>query len=150
MRKNCNLRLQLQPSDLGSLQQRQPIMEDSPDKQQRRQQDQQQVQQQLTIFYNGRVCVCHVDESQARTIITLANNAAAGSKITRSSDREEEEDTGVSPRSRYHRTNSISHPYYKSSSSPSPTTVVSMKRSLQRFLQERRHRILDTSPYNVR
>ncbi|KAI7725175.1 hypothetical protein M8C21_009794, partial [Ambrosia artemisiifolia] len=82
--------------------------------------------QQLTIFYDGKVSVCDVTELQARTIIKLAS--------------EEMDD-------KWRRTpgsTTSSEP----SSSPLMSGGLSMKRSLQRFLQKRKHRIQATSPYH--
>ncbi|CAK7350192.1 unnamed protein product [Dovyalis caffra] len=114
MRRNCDLELRLVPFS-DSDHHRQPIMEESTDS-----------PQQLTIFYNGTVCVCDVTELQARAILTLAGR--------------EMEDKSRSP---------------EGSQPTSPTlpsqlcsrTGLSMKRSLQRFLQKRKHRIQATSPY---
>lgn len=91
----------------------------------------QQEQKQLTIFYNGRVLVCDVAELQARAILMLASR--------------EMEDRLRSPVG--------SEP---SASSPiSPSQLYSpvglpMKRSLQRFLKKRKHRIQATFPCKVK
>ncbi|KAL3851496.1 hypothetical protein ACJIZ3_013378 [Penstemon smallii] len=77
-----------------------------------------QQQQPLTIFYNGRVAVSDVTELQARAIIKLAS-------------RENEEKS----------TSSNEPQLY------SPVSGLSMKRSLQRFLQKRKTRAEATSPY---
>ncbi|KAK1420360.1 hypothetical protein QVD17_21890 [Tagetes erecta] len=77
--------------------------------------------QQLTIFYDGKVCVCDVTELQAKTIIKVA-----GEEI----DENWRKNVGCS--------------------SPLMSPLVcnqGMKRSLQRFLQTRKHRIQSTSPY---
>ncbi|XP_065877207.1 protein TIFY 5A-like [Euphorbia lathyris] len=71
--------------------------------------------QQITIFYNGNVCVSDVTELQAKAILLLATRE----KITSSRG---------------------------SSSNPNG---LSMKRSLQRFLQKRNHRIQSTFPYHI-
>ncbi|KAH9749467.1 protein TIFY 5A [Citrus sinensis] len=75
-------------------------------------------QQQLTIFYNGQVCICDVTEFQAKAILLLAS-------------REMEPASPANPESQLY----------------SPNSGLSMKRSLQRFLQKRKHRSLATSPY---
>ncbi|XP_068655989.1 protein TIFY 5A-like [Aristolochia californica] len=83
--------------------------------------------QQITIFYNGRVCVCDVTEIQARAILCMAK-------------RETEE------RLRAH-SSSPSSPCTTQNTQAQPTGL-SMKRSLQRFLQKRKSRIQSTScPY---
>ncbi|KAF8391063.1 hypothetical protein HHK36_023363 [Tetracentron sinense] len=79
--------------------------------------------QQLTIFYDGRVCYTDVTELQARTIILLASEEM-DEKMMNTPRREP-----VSP------------------SLQSPLSSLSMKRSLQRFLQKRNIRIRATSPY---
>ncbi|KAK4349391.1 hypothetical protein RND71_032146 [Anisodus tanguticus] len=84
-----------------------------------------QPQQQLTIFYNGKLVVSDATELQAKAIIYLAS-------------RKMEEETNKTP-------SPMSKP-----SSPllQPQTGPFMKRSLQRFLQKRKNRIQNTSPYH--
>ncbi|MBA0595059.1 hypothetical protein Gorai_011938, partial [Gossypium raimondii] len=55
MRRNCNLELRLLPSSYPS---------DSHDMMEERIESPETQQQQLTIFYNGRVCVSDVTELQ--------------------------------------------------------------------------------------
>ncbi|KAK6124050.1 hypothetical protein DH2020_042196 [Rehmannia glutinosa] len=81
--------------------------------------------QQLTIFYNGRVASCDATELQARTIIFLAS-------------KEMEEKSNNSPGS--DPCSPVLH---------SPTTNLSMKRSLQRFLEKRKTRAQAMSPYPI-
>ncbi|KAL6561963.1 hypothetical protein OROGR_002970 [Orobanche gracilis] len=86
--------------------------------------------QPLTIFYNGRVASCDATEQQARTIIFLAS-------------REMEE---KSKGSRHGGSNPCS-PFLANSPICSPTnTNLSMKRSLQRFLEKRKSRAQAMSP----
>ncbi|WCJ27418.1 jasmonate-zim-domain protein 7 [Euphorbia peplus] len=85
--------------------------------------------QQITIFYNGNVCVSDVTQLQAKAILMLARRervvkSGPGSSSSSSS----------------------------SSSSESPScdpNGLSMKKSLQRFLHKRNHRIQSTFPYNI-
>ncbi|KAM7500563.1 hypothetical protein LguiA_024977 [Lonicera macranthoides] len=83
--------------------------------------------QQLTIFYNGRITACDVTELQARAIILLASKEMEESK------------TPTSPPLM-----TLQSQLYSPSGS---STGLSMKKSLQRFLQKRKHRIQATSPY---
>ncbi|KAL8045622.1 hypothetical protein ABFX02_08G126600 [Erythranthe guttata] len=87
--------------------------------------------QELTIFYNGRVAVCDATELQARAIIWVASHAVV------------EDKTNGSPGS-----DPVSSPLL-SPSMYSPSSVVSMKRSLKMFLQKRKTRSQATSPYPV-
>ncbi|KAF8413561.1 hypothetical protein HHK36_001552 [Tetracentron sinense] len=118
LRRNCKLDLCLRPSaslpatDSGS----DTMMDGSTGS----------PQQQLTIFYNGRLCVGDATELQARAIIWLAS-------------REIEERMNTS------RSESVS-PSLQSQVLYSPSGL-SIKRSLQRFLQKRKKRIQATSPY---
>ncbi|KAK1279457.1 hypothetical protein QJS04_geneDACA017696 [Acorus gramineus] len=90
---------------------------------QRRQQNNNHHQnQQLSIFYGGRVCVCDVTEIQAMEIINAAKRRTEEEEEERRRRREEEEEERM--------------------------TGVSMKRSLQRFLQKRKTRSeVAKSPY---
>ncbi|KAH7545162.1 protein TIFY 5A [Ziziphus jujuba] len=145
MRRNCNLELRLLPpsasflsADSSELPQHHHrnysinMMEESsespPSHSQQQQQQQQHQHQPLTIFYNGNICVCDVTELQARTILFYASKEVEERLKT---------PTGNDPCS----------PNVQSQMS-SPTAGLSMKRSLQRFLQKRRHRVQATSPYN--
>ncbi|KAG6594460.1 Protein TIFY 5A, partial [Cucurbita argyrosperma subsp. sororia] len=119
MRRNCNLELRLSPTTTAAVANAAAASSSA---------DNGSLQsQQLTIFYNGRICVCDVTELQARAILKLAT-------------REMEEKDLNEPTS----------PMLQQSPVPrTPTTPgLSMKRSLQRFLQKRKHRVQATSPYN--
>ncbi|XP_049372599.1 protein TIFY 5A-like [Solanum verrucosum] len=86
--------------------------------------DEEKEQQKLTIFYDGKVVVSDATEVQAKAIIHLANREMKGNTKILSS---------------------LSEP-------PSPLlqsqTEVSMKKSLQRFLQKRKSRTQAISPYH--
>uniref|UniRef100_A0A5B7AIU0 Protein TIFY n=1 Tax=Davidia involucrata TaxID=16924 RepID=A0A5B7AIU0_DAVIN len=122
MRRNCNLELRLLPPSASfhstDHRHQQPMLDLLSGSPKEK-----QSQQQLTIFYKGRVSVCDVTEIQARAIIMHAS-------------REMEEKMKTPP----------SSPLLQSQLY-SPIGL-SMKRSLQQFLQKRKHRIQATSPYN--
>ncbi|KAM1008223.1 hypothetical protein ACFX13_004768 [Malus domestica] len=129
MRRNCNLELQLQlhnPSADSS------FPNPNETQQQEQHEQQQQQQQQMTIFYNRMMCVRDVTELQARSIIFLANK-----------EMEERVKSPFTP-------SGSSEPPSPNLMSPlgSPVAGTSLKRSLQRFLQERKHRNQATSPYH--
>ncbi|GKU92596.1 hypothetical protein SLEP1_g6305 [Rubroshorea leprosula] len=123
MRRNCNLELRLLPS-IDSDDRRHWMEETgkSPESQ----------QQQLTIFYNGRICVCDATELQARAILTMATREIMGERMNLKTP------TGTDPVSP-----TLPFQVY------SPSAGVSMKRSLQRFLQKRKNRIQTTFPYQL-
>ncbi|TKY59805.1 TIFY 5A [Spatholobus suberectus] len=132
MRKHCNLELRLFPPSLSDLR---PMMEaevnESPQLQDPHHQRPQQPQYHpLTIFYDGKICVSDVTELQARSILMLANKEMEKRVMT---------PTGSEPSSPILQS---PHNMY------SPGTGLSMKRSLQRFLQKRKNRVQETSPYN--
>ncbi|KAL1560452.1 protein TIFY 5A-like [Salvia divinorum] len=79
--------------------------------------------QQLTIFYDGKMSSCDATELQARAIISLASRKT------------EEKPSKNSP--------AMNSPVY------SAATGLSMKRSLQRFLEKRKSRAQSISPYLI-
>ncbi|XP_023544865.1 protein TIFY 5A [Cucurbita pepo subsp. pepo] len=119
MRRNCNLELRLSPTSSAiaavSDQSSAAVAAANASPQ----------SQQLTIFYNGRICVCDATELQAIAILKLATR--------------EMEEKGP---------NETPWPILQQSpAAVTPTTPgLSMKRSLQRFLQKRKHRAQPTSP----
>ncbi|XP_020679245.1 protein TIFY 5A-like [Dendrobium catenatum] len=91
--------------------------------------------QQMTIFYDGRVCVSDVTELQAKAILEMAKKELRLDEKQGGGNRQEEINTAALP---------------------APATQLmspgqSMKRSLQRFLQKRKTRIAESSsPYGFR
>ncbi|KAK4271857.1 hypothetical protein QN277_020487 [Acacia crassicarpa] len=123
MRRNCNLELRLFPSfETRSTEQD----GESP----------QQNLQKLTMFYDGKMCVFDVNEVQARWILTLANR--------------EMKERARTPNGYGSGSGSGSEPSSPNTTVPmySPNSGLSMKRSLQSFLQKRKNRILEASPYH--
>nr|ASU87518.1 jasmonate ZIM-domain protein [Dendrobium catenatum] len=98
--------------------------------------------QQMTIFYDGRVCVSDVTELQAKAILEMAKKELRLDEKQGSGNRQEEINTAASPAA--------------VTEGPAPATQLmspgqSMKRSLQRFLQKRKTRIAESSsPYGCR
>ncbi|KAF9672535.1 hypothetical protein SADUNF_Sadunf11G0052300 [Salix dunnii] len=138
MKRNCNLELRLlTPADSDNQHRGyQPLnrfMGNSraeATNESRQSELEQQEQKQLTIFYKGRVLVCDVEELQARAILLLAS---------REMEAKSRSPVGPEP---------------SASSQILPSQLYSpvglpMKRSLQRFLKKRKHRIQATFPYNV-
>uniref|UniRef100_A0ACD5U9N7 Uncharacterized protein n=1 Tax=Avena sativa TaxID=4498 RepID=A0ACD5U9N7_AVESA len=128
----------------------------------------------MTIFYNGRVCAVDVTEQQARTIITMANHQilTQQQQQRRDSDRhlQLEDSTSSSnnnnaaahcrgapaPQRPAPSLVSSPHPHHQGLIGAAEGTVVShaaaaglsMKRSLQQFLQKRKTRVAAVgSPY---
>lgn len=139
---NCNLELRLFPT--SDEDHRHPQTESySNDQEPPQQQQQQQKPQKLTIFYNGTVCVCDATELQAKAILMLASREMEDNKIRKFS-------SGPSSSS-----SSSGKPVSPIRTSPPPVyssknnTALSMKRSLQRFLQKRNNRMQATYPYNM-
>ncbi|RZB96094.1 Protein TIFY 5A isoform B [Glycine soja] len=95
------------------------------------QQQQPQPQHPLTIFYDGKISVSDVTELQARSILMLANKEMEKRVMTPTGSEPSSPILLQSPHNMY-----------------SPGTGLSMKRSLQRFLQKRKNRVQETSPYH--
>ncbi|XP_027343284.1 protein TIFY 5A-like [Abrus precatorius] len=127
MRRNCNLELRLFPPSHSDLR---PIMEAELNESPQQLDQQQQQHHPLTIFYDGKICVSDVTEHQARSILMLANKETEERVRT---------PTGSEPSSPLLQSH---HNLY------SPGSGLSMKRSLQRFLQKRKNRVQETSPYH--
>ncbi|KAJ4824590.1 hypothetical protein Tsubulata_007141 [Turnera subulata] len=127
MRRNCNLELRLVTSPEPDYHHRyQPMMEESDENT-----TVQQGQEQLHRFCNAKFIAFDAAEIQARAIILLASRGMEhNSRLMRSPTGGETCSSPTLP----------SHLY-------SPTGGLSMKRSLQRFLQKRQNRIQATSPY---
>nr|XP_043622161.1 protein TIFY 5A [Erigeron canadensis] len=135
MRRNCNLELRLVPPSPFIFSDHHHGQQNTREEQHRagggESKEKLKQEQQLTIFYDGKVSVCDVTELQARTIIKLASD-------------EIEEKWRRTPGS-----TTSSDQQYSPLVSPAlgNQTGLSMKRSLQRFLQKRKNRIQATSPY---
>ncbi|XP_057535746.1 protein TIFY 5A-like [Amaranthus tricolor] len=94
-------------------------------------------QEQMTIFYNGRICVCDVTQDQARSIISLASRY----KSTE----------GMMCRSQYTGGDDANHSISQTLQSQrlcAQNGTQSMKRSLRQFLEKRKHRAQSTFPYH--
>ncbi|KAL5150969.1 Protein TIFY 5A [Glycine soja] len=137
MRRNCNLELALfLPSDSGPRHHHSMVEEASEISpiqnffHHHHRQEQQQ-QQPLTIFYDGNICVADVTELQAKSILLLANRKLEERVRT---------PTGSEP----------SSPAVMQSNNQlySPGTGLSMRKSLQRFLEKRKNRVQEASPYH--
>ncbi|XP_038987904.1 protein TIFY 5A-like [Phoenix dactylifera] len=117
----------------------------SANSEQNQQRHQQQQQQQITIFYNGQLCVSDVTEFQARAIISMAK---------------QEMDDRMNKHHHQHQQHQFQQKHHNKSTPPQPPASssqampevlnqgLSMKKSLQRFLQKRKTRINALSPYN--
>ncbi|XP_027339364.1 protein TIFY 5A-like [Abrus precatorius] len=132
MRRNFNLELALFPlCDSDHRHQHHMVEEarESPMQNYLHHHHQQEQQQPLTIFYDGKICVADVTELQAKSILMLANKRMEERVKT---------PTGSAP----------SSPTIRHSHNQLNSPGLSMRRSLQRFLQKRRHRTQEASPYN--
>ncbi|KAF5194827.1 Tify 5a [Thalictrum thalictroides] len=132
MRRNCNLDLCLVPpsSSSSSI----CVHDDFIDGKKKEVSNENQ-QQTMTIFYNGKICVCDVTELQAKAILHHAYK--------------ETEERLKSP---YNSHSEPASPCLSPYQLHSPSaTGMSMKKSLQRFLQKRKDRMQNAnSPYITR
>ncbi|KAF4350232.1 hypothetical protein F8388_016283 [Cannabis sativa] len=165
MRRNCNLELQLVPAafSVADLNSNYPIhnsmkIEDDDDGYSNKNSNMMMnnrssttnQNQPLTIFYNGKICVCDVTEFQIiKNEIDLREFWARAIILLASREMEERLKTPRGAAAAAIATTPMSEPCSPSIQSPiySPTAALSMKRSLQRFLQKRKHRAQATSPY---
>ncbi|CAK8530886.1 unnamed protein product [Lathyrus sativus] len=126
MMRNCNLELCLFPQHVShsnhNHNHNSRMIEEEEDSDQSSMQNQQQP---LTIFYDGNMCVTDVTEFQAKSILMMANKNVQETLKTSTPT-------------------VVQSPHQ----SCSPGPALSMKRSLQRFLQKRKNRIQQASPYN--
>ncbi|XP_058728193.1 protein TIFY 5A-like [Vicia villosa] len=125
MKRNCNLELRLYSPYVSH---RNHMVEEEKDSDKSSMQNQQQP---LTIFYDGKMCVIDVTEFQAKSILMLANEKVEEIVKTPTWSEASTPTTVESPHQLY-----------------SPGHALSMKMSLQRFLQKRKIRIQQASPYN--
>ncbi|CAL5183727.1 unnamed protein product [Lathyrus oleraceus] len=130
MRRNCNLELCLFPQYISDRNHNHNnhMVEEEEDSDESSMQNQQHP---LTIFYDGKMCVTDVTEFQAKSILMLANKKVQ--EIVKTP-------TGSEPST----PTMVQSPHQ----SCRPGPGLSMKRSLQRFLQKRKNRIQQASPYN--
>lgn len=102
---------------------------------------QQEQKKQMTILYKGRIFVCDTTEMQARAIISMAEKMEENiGKQNLISQHDQQQEAMAESTVLF--------------SSPSSETLpqmhnpgLSMKRSLQRFLQKRKARIGEVTPY---
>ncbi|KAM7530470.1 hypothetical protein LguiB_033880 [Lonicera macranthoides] len=146
MKKNCNLELRLFPPSASA-----SINSDDDHHHHHHKNDitngsPKEEKEQLTLFYNGTVSACEVTELQARAIIFFASQQMA--EKSKSPSLNGSDPLMVQSQMQSPSLNG-SDPLMVQSQMQSPTsTDLSMKRSLQRFLQKRKHRIQSTSPYH--
>ncbi|KAL0442507.1 UNVERIFIED_CONTAM: protein TIFY 5A [Sesamum latifolium] len=140
MKRNCNLELRLVTPSVfyhsnhynnAQYHSMSDMMSGSPDE-----------KQQLTIFYNGRVATCDVTELQARSIISLARREMEDQKSKSSW-------SGSEPSSPVLINSPIHNNSRTSGSGSGSGSGLSMKRSLQSFLQKRKSRVQAISPYPI-
>ncbi|XP_058754453.1 protein TIFY 5A-like [Vicia villosa] len=131
MRRNCNLELCLFPQYVSDSthNQNNHMFEEEKDSDKSSMQNQQQP---LTIFYDGKMCVIDVTEFQAKSILMMADRKV--------------QETVMTPESKASTPTIVQSPHQLYS--PGPAPALSMRTSLQRFLQKRKNRIQQASPYN--
>ncbi|RHN42394.1 putative transcription factor TIFY family [Medicago truncatula] len=123
-KKNLNLELRLFPPSISDIC---PTMKEEEESESP-QEDHQQQYRPLTIVYDGKISVTDATEIQARSILMLAKKEMVRTPTGSSSE-------PSSP--------SVFNLY-------SPSTSLSMQKSLQRFLQKRKNRIQEASPYHLK
>nr|CAD1819637.1 unnamed protein product [Ananas comosus var. bracteatus] len=111
------------------------------------QQQQQRAENKITIFYDGQICVCDVTEIQARAIISMARREMEEKENRNSSESNCNQVQQYQQQSQLQQRKNLAPNLQNSQLSNSG---LSMKRSLQRFLQKRKTRINAISPYNHR
>nr|QZL14045.1 jasmonate ZIM-domain protein 6 [Mentha canadensis] len=122
MKRNCNLELRLVTPSVSF-----HFANQSHSMLRKTEDEKPEKTQQLTIFYNGKIASCDATELQARAIISVARREA------------EEKKAPGTPCSAA----AMNSPVYSAASG------MSMKRSLQRFLEKRKSRALSISPYSI-
>ncbi|XP_057750098.1 protein TIFY 5A-like [Arachis stenosperma] len=144
MRRNCNLELRLFPSpasDHRSMEEEEAGGSESRSSPLQGQHTPQS--HPLTIFYDGKISVCDVTHSQARSILMLARKELEERVRTPTST-----GSSVEPCSPALLQSSSQQQQYYNNNLHSPGSSLSMKRSLQRFLQKRKNRLQEASPYH--
>ncbi|KAJ4811363.1 Protein TIFY 5 [Rhynchospora pubera] len=100
----------------------------------------------ITIFFDGQMCTNNVTEIQARAIISMAKR-----EMVKGGNREKEQTNDMYPQQflpeRRNNSSFQEQPQFPSNSSQILNPGLSMKHSLQRFLQKRKTR-LTSSPYS--
>ncbi|KAJ1702695.1 hypothetical protein LUZ63_002474 [Rhynchospora breviuscula] len=102
----------------------------------------------ITIFFDGQKCTSNVTEIQARAIISMAKREM---HMVKGGNREKEQTNDMYPQQflleRRNNSSFQEQPQFPSNSSQILNPELSMKHSLQRFLQKRKTR-LTSSPYS--
>ncbi|MED6192619.1 hypothetical protein PIB30_011956 [Stylosanthes scabra] len=150
MRRNCNLELRLFPSPASD--HRSMMLEEEEEASESRSSPillQEGNRTPLTIFYDGKISVCDVTHSQARSILMLARRELEERVRTPTSTSTGSSDP-CSP-ALLQSSSTQQHNIMNNNNLHSPagtSSSLSMKRSLQRFLQKRKNRLQETSPYH--